>query len=196
MEDELILCVPVDRLLEYKYNPYGISEVNLISVIEYGVWKPRKEVETDYNFKQIIPYVVFVKDGKILVYDRTEKAEERRLRKFSSLGFGGHVRYLGKTSTLRDSYSASLRRELIEEVGYTPDKAPFLGILNDDTTKVGRVHCGILHACYDPPDLEARDDELENLRWMEPDKINENSLEPWSFLVIRAHDKFNLLKAK
>jgi predicted NUDIX family phosphoesterase len=51
----------------------------------------RKKLEQDPRFRQIIPYVCLMHDGKIAAYTRTAKGGESRLHGKLSCGFGGHV---------------------------------------------------------------------------------------------------------
>ena len=97
--------------------------------------RPVAEISPEY--KQIIPYVALRNGDDFFVLRRTSKQTESRLHHKVSLGIGGHIN--PDTPTLL----GGLKKELDEEVSVPePYELQFLGILNDDTTDVGRVHLG------------------------------------------------------
>lgn len=111
----------------------------------------RAEAETNPNFKQIIPYVV-VTDGKsILHYVRGKKAGERRLVAKGSIGIGGHINDADH-SLFADglqAFQGAVKREVCEELAVQgPFDAKPVGLINDDSTEVGRVHFGIVHVLF------------------------------------------------
>jgi len=96
--------------------------------------RPTAEVSPQY--RQIIPYVVIRNGDDYFVLKRTPKQTESRLHHKLSLGIGGHV---NPGCSLVDG----MRKELEEEVRIESEyDLHFLGILNDDSTDVGRVHLG------------------------------------------------------
>lgn len=97
----------------------------------------RKLAETDENLKQLIPYCVFRHKDFILSYVR--KGGEERLESLLSVGVGGHL------NSEDQSYYNGLNRELVEEIGKTFRSEKIIGILNDDSNQVGRVHLGVVH---------------------------------------------------
>ena len=115
----------------------------LETISKQGQFHPRAAMETDPTYKQIIPYLIFEHEGKFFLMQRKKDASEQRLQNKYSLGIGGHMRFedLQKGSDL----FGWAQREFEEEVSYdgTFQMAP-LGILNDDSTDVGKVHLGIV----------------------------------------------------
>jgi len=96
----------------------------------------RKVAEVSPEYRQIIPYIVIRNDDHYFVLSRTTKQTEARLHHKLSLGIGGHI---NPGQTLLEG----LQRELDEEVWIgTSYDMQFLGIVNDDSTDVGRVHLG------------------------------------------------------
>lgn len=104
---------------------------------------PRSIMETDPTYKQIIPYLVFMHEGKLFLMQRQAKASETRLQSKFSLGIGGHIR----EEDIQDAdIVAWARREFHEEVVYADDfTVEPLGILNDDSNDVGKVHVGFVY---------------------------------------------------
>lgn len=105
-------------------------------------FKPRSAMELDPTYKQIIPYMIFQSEDRYFLMQRRATASEKRLQNKYSLGIGGHVRQ-------EDVVGANLmdwaRREFHEEIAYNGNlNVTTLGILNDDTNEVGRVHLGLV----------------------------------------------------
>ena len=100
----------------------------------------RPTAEQSPQYKQIIPYVVIRHDGSYFLLQRTRAQAEARLHDKYSLGVGGHINPDAPTIL------GGLDKELEEEVGVEGDyEIGFVGILNDDTTDVGRVHLGVVY---------------------------------------------------
>jgi predicted NUDIX family phosphoesterase len=121
---------------------------------EHISYQPRRTVEQDPNFKQLIPYVVFrYRDAagreSVFQYTRGTGMGEGRLHRKHSVGIGGHISSTDAENGLSgDPYKEGMRRELEEEVAIdTPYHAECVGLINDDLTEVGRVHLGVVHIC-------------------------------------------------
>lgn len=96
----------------------------------------RPVAEVSEEWRQIIPYVVIRHGDDVFVLERTSKQTEARLHHKLSLGIGGHI-------NPGHDLMAGLRKELEEEVHVGSEYAlTFAGILNDESTDVGRVHLG------------------------------------------------------
>lgn len=112
----------------------------------------RGPAETDINNKQVIPYILIKRGGSLFVHYRNKKGGEARLVDKASIGIGGHINLKDEPIFgLSPNYSAFLigaKREIGEEVRISnvTSKAPihFVGIMNDDSTPVGRVHLGFI----------------------------------------------------
>ena len=110
---------------------------------EKHFFMPRAEVEDDPAYQQIIPYVVFRHRDQYLLTHRLRASAERRLRKQYSLGVGGHI----NPEDLHggDPIQDGLRREWEEEVLYDGKlDVQLLGLLNDDSSPVSKVHLGVV----------------------------------------------------
>lgn len=121
-------------------------------------FRPRAEVETDPEFKQLIPYAVLRCGSDLFHYRRGAGGAETRLAALRSVGVGGHISEADAAGGA-DPYTAGMRRELAEEVAvgcaYTDRQ---LGFISDDRTPVGRVHLGVVHLLdLDRPDVTPRE---------------------------------------
>ncbi|HEX6642639.1 MAG TPA: NUDIX domain-containing protein, partial [Thermoanaerobaculia bacterium] len=116
---------------------------------------------------------------------RTQKQTESRLHHKLSLGIGGHIN--PDTPDLFDG----LQKELEEEVEVVGDyDLTFVGILNDDTTDVGRVHLGAVYV-LDAHDgvVNVRETEKMSGRWVPRHELPQHreAMESWSQIVYDAH---------
>lgn len=129
-----------------KYLPVFTASANL-------TYLNRSAAEQDRRYKQLIPYVLILCNGKILRYRRGKRGQETRLHGLFSVGIGGHISEedhgLFNTSD-RSYYEEGMRRELIEEVDIDAEHAPAVALINDDSTEVGYVHFGVVHILQVP----------------------------------------------
>lgn len=144
--DELILVVPRTDIFAQTQAWHGLQEVDFAEYLEVidnkKEFLPRSIMETDFAYKQIIPYLVYTHDGKYFLMQRKSDASESRLRNKLTLGIGGHIR----EEDIKDNslFSWALR-EFHEEVDYKGNvSVKPLGILNDDSNDVGKVHIGFV----------------------------------------------------
>ncbi len=139
---ERVLVVPRGAVIDepgwHGLRTDGLDGV-LDTVARQGQFEPRAEVELDPGWKQVIPYLV-VRDGaRYFLMQRTRAGADARLHDLWSIGVGGHV------NPGDDGLLGGLRREWIEEIAADFEPEPRLvGLLNDDTTEVGRVHLGVV----------------------------------------------------
>lgn len=193
-QDELILVVP-RAAFQGIDSWHGLQPVedyayyaNLIA--QEGQFLPRSQMETDPTYKQIIPYLIFMHQGKLFLMQRQAKATETRLQSKYTLGIGGHIRQEDIQGTDIHSWA---RREFDEEVTYTGDYTiEPLGLLNDDTNDVGRVHIGFVFLLHgNSADINVQS-ELKSgtlLTIAECDGMYD-SMESWTQIA------FNYLKAR
>src|SRR4051795_7977285 len=145
---ERVLVVPaaeLDRLGRFQgFSPEADRYLSALLAPGLATFRPRSEVEDDPTLKQIIPYVVFRSGGSVFCYTRGGSGGEARLRRLLSLGVGGHVAEADADGRVTlDAYELALRRELDEEVEISsPGSIRRVGLINDDSTPVGRVHLG------------------------------------------------------
>ena len=157
-------------------------------------YKRRGDVEPDPAFKQPIAYAVIVnKETKhIFAYQRavTESYTETRLRGKWSWGIGGHIDKVD--SEEQDPILTSLFRELQEEVEIDEYDAPqILGYINDDESKVGAVHFGLLYLIEtSSTKVKPKDQEISWGGFMSYDQLEEicmiadKNVETWSEICL------------
>ncbi len=109
----------------------------------------RSDAEQDKRYKQLIPYVLLICNGRILRYRRGRGGQETRLHGLYSVGVGGHISEddHGLFST-GPGYHEGMRRELMEEVAIDEVKEAAVAVINDDSTEVGSVHFGVVHVMH------------------------------------------------
>jgi predicted NUDIX family phosphoesterase len=116
------------------------TEDFLALVAAHGRFEPRKAMEQDPDFKQIIPYLVLRDGQRYFLMRRTRAGGDTRLHDAWSIGVGGHV------NPGDHDLAGGLGREWREEL--VADFVPafrLVGLLNDDSTDVGRVHLGAVY---------------------------------------------------
>jgi predicted NUDIX family phosphoesterase len=122
-----------------KYLPVLTSSKNL-------TYLNRSEAEHDRRFKQLIPYVLVICDGRLLRYQRGKGGQETRLRGLWSVGIGGHISEEDHSLFTKDfGYVEGMRREVREEVEVEEVSESAVAVINDDSTDVGYVHFGVVH---------------------------------------------------
>ena len=153
-------------------------------------FQPRARAETDPAFKQIIPYVV-VTDGKsVLHYVRGKKAGEQRLVAKGSIGIGGHINDEDHSlfAVGLQAFQEAVKREVCEEltVQGSFDAKP-VGLINDDSTEVGRVHFGIVHVLFRTPEEVRKNEQvITQVEFIpvEELKARREQMETWSQLCL------------
>ncbi len=186
--NEQILVVKRSHLFpEESWN--GLKQVNFdtyLSIIqEQCEFHPRGLMEDDPTYKQIIPYLVFTHQGRYFLMERHAKASEQRLKSKLSLGIGGHIRKEDMANG--KSIFDWARREFHEEVNYQGDLTiKPLGILNDDSNEVGKVHIGFVFLLEgNSPEISVKS-ELQSgqLTRLEELIASKDRMETWSQFVV------------
>ncbi|HEY8951713.1 MAG TPA: NUDIX hydrolase [Candidatus Dormibacteraeota bacterium] len=110
---------------------------------EHHFFMARAKVEDDPNYQQIIPYVVFRHGDRYFLTHRLRASSEKRLRKQYSLGLGGHIN--PGDLEAGDPIQDGLKREWEEEVVYDGSfETKLIGLLNDESSPVSKVHLGVV----------------------------------------------------
>lgn len=115
----------------------------LQAIAQHSEFQPRSAMEQDPSYKQIIPYLIFQHEDRFFLMQRKKDASEQRLQNKYTLGIGGHMRFedLQRGAHLFDW----AKREFSEEVSYEGSlKIAPIGVLNDDSNEVGKVHLGLV----------------------------------------------------
>jgi predicted NUDIX family phosphoesterase len=152
---------------------------------EHHFFMARAAVEDDPSYQQIIPYVVFRHGDLYFLTHRLRASSEKRLRKQYSLGVGGHINRGDLEGG--DPIQDGLKREWQEEVVYHGHfDARLLGLLNDDSSPVSKVHLGVVFLVDgDSPDIAIREtDKLAGeLLTLDQMRIYYLGMESWSQMV-------------
>src|SRR5664279_5180951 len=123
----------------------------------------RALAETNPAFKQIIPYVVITDGKSVLHYVRGKKAGEQRLVAKGSIGIGGHINDEDHTLFAfgLQAFQEAVKREVCEELVIQGefDVKP-VGLINDDSTEVGRVHFGVVHVLFRRPEQVRKNEQV------------------------------------
>jgi predicted NUDIX family phosphoesterase len=118
----------------------------LVTASSRLVYLNRSDAERDKRYKQLIPYVLLICNGKILRYRRGRRGQEKRLHHLYSVGVGGHISEDDAGLFSRNvGYHDAMRRELMEEVAVEGMNEAAVAVINDDSTEVGYVHFGVVH---------------------------------------------------
>lgn len=126
--------------------PSDVATTALRAAETHGRLLPRAAAEIDPDWKQPIPYCMLVRGTEVFCVERLPRQGESRLHGRLSLGLGGHVEAVDLGSP-GGPVQAALRRELAEEVRLPALDLPppvFLGLVNDESDPVGKVHFGLV----------------------------------------------------
>ncbi len=189
MSDELVYVVP-RRVVMGDPGWYGVATdartlpAFLDALTIHGAYRPRAAMERDPDWKQIIPYLVLRDGPRTFLMQRTRAGGDERLHDLYSIGVGGHL----------NPGDAGLERGLVREwhEELVADFEPvfrLVGLLNDDTTDVGRVHLGVVYEA-DVGGRPVRVRETDKLRgdFAQPAELVavRERMESWSQLVLDA----------
>lgn len=195
--DENVLVFPTVALanfgVQFKGFQKSVIKFNSIffdNILEKLIFLPRFQVESDPDYKQVIPYgIISNASGKILSYERGQAGSEDRLKAKFSLGIGGHVSDIHYNTNSYFYVRSALLREISEELDDLVYQSPFIsGYINDDSDDVGKVHFGIVFTIPTRvKKVKARDPAIHNPQFLSPDEIVKNLdiYENWSQLVIK-----------
>lgn len=186
--NEYILVVKREFL--FPHGPWqGLKEVDFESYIDIiqknKEFLPREHMETNPAFKQIIPYLIFTYQNRYFLMQRQSKASETRLQNKYTLGIGGHIRQedLQEGSSIFDW----AKREFHEEINYYGTlKITPIGILNDDSNEVGKVHIGFVLLLEGDSNQISIKSELKSgfLIPLDECQMLAQSMETWSQVVL------------
>jgi len=154
---------------------------------ENNFFMPRGEAEDDPNFKQLIPYAIFRQNGKFLHYVRGKAGGEARLHAKGSMGIGGHINPVDERADAlgMETYLAGVEREIDEELNINGSYTQrVIGLLNDDSNDVGKVHLGVVHVVdLDNDEVSSAEDAIADLKFSSVDELKNEirpNLETWS----------------
>lgn len=194
-QGEQILVIPRE-LFEQLGSFQGVSTeasryLEAILDPAHNFFMDRGKAEEDPSFKQIIPYALFHHDGKYLHYTRGKSGGESRLHAQGSVGVGGHINPIDERNDPlgRETYLAGVEREIAEELKiHGTHKNQIIGLLNDDSNAVGKVHLGVVHRYeLESPEVFSAEDALSNLSFQTTESLKGDlfpHLETWSQLCL------------
>lgn len=169
----------VDRYLEAILDPKN------------NFFMDRGEAEEDPSFKQIIPYCLFHHNGRYLHYVRGKSGGESRLHAQGSVGIGGHINPIDEREDHlgRATYLAGVEREIEEELNIVGShRNRIVGLLNDDSNPVGKVHLGVVHIFdLETDQVTSNEDALAELAFYDAATLKGEMLErleTWSKSIV------------
>jgi predicted NUDIX family phosphoesterase len=184
---EKVLVVDVDRLGELVTRD-GLLALPLEYIKKtvelYGCFVPREEAERDESGRQIIPYVILRNEKRYLLMRRTNRQGESRLHDKYSIGVGGHINPEDGRNPWQ-AFERGMRREIDEEVNVDISSLEYLGILNDLSTAVSRVHIGIVYiASVAFHGFNEKDKFTGSMVEFEELEMHREKMETWSQIVM------------
>lgn len=193
-QEEQVLAVPRSRVEEVGPFQGLMPEVQRYLPALFapgaGRYLLRKEAEKDPSHKQIIPYVIMRSKGRYLTYVRGKRAGETRLVEKRSIGIGGHINPTDEMGLFDpyETYLNAVHREVAEEVQVdSPYQETIIGLLNDDSNEVGRVHLGVVHLWeLERPAVSRREQMITQMEFLPMEELRKRreSMETWSQLCL------------
>ena len=145
--DEKVLVIKKE-LVDAFGEGHKLIKVNysdLMSVVNKSAeFMPRSSAETNFNYKQIIPYVIFRYNNEIFCTSRKQKQTEQRLHNKLSIGIGGHINDTDLNTEMDECFNHGMTREIHEEILVNDNINPvFIGVINNNEIEVDSVHVGV-----------------------------------------------------
>lgn len=189
--DERVLVIPTERFRAagYFHGFRPADDTFRAAILDPAAFsfRPRSEVETDPGFKQLIPYIVLMCEGRVFHYRRGSSGGEKRLAAKRSVGIGGHISEADAAGE-GDLYRNGMQRELAEEIDLgAPFTERLLGFINDDSTPVGSVHLGVVHLFHlTEPLATPREEGIADPGFAPPSELlkHQEEFETWSQFVL------------
>jgi predicted NUDIX family phosphoesterase len=204
--DEMIVVTPRSRVFAHEAHVFqgfmALSDSRAEPILAGLCGSPytarRAEVEEDASLLQPIPYVIVTRGPadarELYAYTRLSGGGEKRLHGRMSIGVGGHMNCLFDETSLPAVVQDEAARELAEELSFrdaagrdaVPPVARFVGLINDDSGDVQRVHIGLLAVVDIPQEWEVSVRETERLEgsWTTEEALADEGvarrLEEWS----------------
>jgi predicted NUDIX family phosphoesterase len=174
------------------YTPDVEKYISAIFSANHNRFVDRDGAEHDPRLKQLIPYVILRYRGSVFNYVRGKLSGESRLVARRSIGLGGHIEPADLQTPLfssdRDLYLKCAEREVNEEIQLSaPFRSLIIGLINDDSNDVGRVHLGIVHIWdLEEPAVQKREAVITQCRFSEIEELRAtgDELETWSQIAL------------
>lgn len=177
----------------------------------------RDTAEEKNDVKQFVTYVLVQSGHRLLSYRRSYLSRAAEfLRGARCIGFGGHVSAADSDIFSRNDAGLEVcaRREVSEELAIDSkvssarafrsmiSSAPMerLGILNDDSSEVGRRHLAVVYRLWIEDwdlakSIKKGESSLKSLNWIDltRDKVDVTEYEYWSQLCLRRYYSSNIV---
>jgi predicted NUDIX family phosphoesterase len=194
---EQVFCIRRTALENMGFLPYRgyrhLAGLQDLLALEQA-FIPRPVAEENEEWKQIIPYQLLRHDSRFFVFQRGRAVGEQRLAGRWSIGIGGHVNADDTKDGSMDEAGllAAAAREFREELDFAgTTKITPVGLINDESDSVGRVHLGLvlLHDLKGDLSLRLRNEseDLTPVGWLDYEGIMAKAgmFEPWSILSLK-----------
>jgi len=188
----LVLAAPTSLLDEIgTFEGYTREVGRYERLFAEAVFIPRDSAERDPAFKQLIPYVVLKHGSKVFSYVRGAESSEGRLVARRSIGLGGHIEPLDDSLFRSPSqiYGEAAKREVAEEVTVeSPYEEQIIGLINDNSDEVGRVHLAVVHLWnLTEPAVRKKERQITEAGFREMGALRDEpeELEAWSRIALR-----------
>lgn len=147
--------------------------------------------EVNFDYIQPIPYIVIRRGDQFYATERLAGAGETRLHGKIAMGAGGHMNPIGFNRTFEEVLTVNTERELEEELDIQGEyKLNIVGLINDDSDDVNRVHIGILGFLdlEETGEVTVRETEQLAGKWYTLDQLKikdtYDRLENWGKIVV------------
>ena len=184
-----IVCVK-SALFDKRKNGFSDYEIQGGDIII----AQRELLEKDDTYRQVLPECVFVHNGKVWAYERTEAGGEANLHGKTAVAVGGHwdLEDLVSNNSVIDlaaSFEKAMNREIEEEVSLTSNiikKRKLEKVICADDTFVDRHHVAVIYICeLDGEGISANEDQLKELGFIDPQELLDGDYnnEVWTRMI-------------
>lgn len=177
------------------------DENQLLKFEKKAIWYDKEKAESNPDYKQLIGYTIFANsyNNRIFFYRRAKNSSyrESRLQDKWSCGIGGHIEK--KDINGHSVILSSIEREISEELHITPGTSTIpslIGLINDDSDEVGKVHLGLIFLAYcnlrqiKPKDPEIAYGELIPLSEINKKAMQGCNIENWTRIILSHVEKY------
>jgi predicted NUDIX family phosphoesterase len=185
---EKVLVVPSDIINSLCPKPFSRNTEGVsAAAVKNGTFLARKIAETDFNFKQIIPYVLVRHENRYVLMRRTTKQTEARLHDKYSIGVGGHINDDDAAKGIDNIIHCGMRREIEEEMTIKDERScELVGVINDNSSEVSRVHMGLVYVLTTgSPQFEIAEKDKYTANWATVEEMLPfyDKMESWTQIV-------------
>lgn len=195
--NQKVLCIKSDILFENgKWNGLNNSDLDVLlnTIKTQSKFIIRRELETNPDYKQIIPQVAFRYDGKFFLHKQLD-TNEKRLNNLCPLLVGGHVEEFDIEDE-KDLIETALDREVDEETSIDAkiiQKKLYGLVYVEDENPVNHVHVGIIYIVdLDSDQIVMKEEGLQTVGFVDEKYLVENldRLTYWSRIFVNNY--FNI----